>query len=283
LRPFLFLQLYKPVITRCLTNLTLWNCKPDGAPIITRGSHLLPVIYNDSTPAMLKVAHEAEERRGGLLMIWWNGKGAANVLAHDDNALLLERATGKASLLDMAHRGHDDEASRIMCKVAAKLHAPQRVSPPHLIPLTHWFASLFLAGEKYGGMFQQATLTARKLLNAPQDTTILHGDIHHQNILDFGTRGWLAIDPKGLAGERGFDFANIFCNPDMAIATTPGRLTQQVTIVADAAHLHSKRLLQWILAYAGLSAAWSLEDGYPKEAALTLEIAAIASAEITKQ
>jgi len=36
-----------------------------------------------------------------------------------------------------------------------------------------------------------------------------------------GPRGWLAIDPKGLCGERGFDFVNIFCNPDFALATAP--------------------------------------------------------------
>jgi len=26
---------------------------------------------------------------------------------------------------------------------------------------------------------------------------VLHGNIHHRNILDFGARGWLAIDPPG--------------------------------------------------------------------------------------
>lgn len=31
----------------------------------------------------------------------------------------------------------------------------------------------------------------------------LHGDLHHGNVLDFGASGWLAIDPKGLKGERG--------------------------------------------------------------------------------
>jgi streptomycin 6-kinase len=40
-------------------------------------------------------------------------------------------------------------------------------------------------------------------------------------VLDFGACGWLAIDPKRLAGERGFDFANIFTNPDLA---DPARL-----------------------------------------------------------
>ncbi len=62
-----------------------------------------------------------------------------------------------------------------------------------------------------------------------QGAALMAGDLHHRNILDFGSRGWLAIDPKGILGERGFDFANIFCNPDPAIATVPGRLAHQST------------------------------------------------------
>ena len=71
----------------------------------------------------------------------------------------------------------------------------------------------------------------------------------------------LPIDPKRLVGERGFDFANIFCNPDMEIATAPGRLARQADVVGEAAGLKRIRLLKWIVAYAGLSAAWILGDG----------------------
>jgi streptomycin 6-kinase len=59
------------------------------------------------------------------------------------------------------------------------------------------------------------------LLAEPREVGVLHGDLHHGNVLDFGVRGWLAIDPKGLLGERGFDFANIFTNPISQIR--PGR------------------------------------------------------------
>jgi streptomycin 6-kinase len=105
---------------------------------------------------------------------------------------------------------------------------------------------------------------------------VLHGDVHHGNVLDFGARGWLAIDPKGLIGERGFDFANIFCNPDVEIATAPGRLARQVAVVSEAARIERPRLLQWILAYAGLSAAWHLDAGDEKSAQLPLTVAEIA-------
>lgn len=51
---------------------------------------------------------------------------------------------------------------------------------------------------------------------------VLHGDVHHGNVLNFGARGWLAIDPRGLVGERAFDHANLLCNPDVATAAASG-------------------------------------------------------------
>ena len=99
-------------------------------------------------------------------------------------------------------------------------------------------------------------------------------------MLNFGARGWLAIDPKGLAGERGFDLANLFCNPDLRTATAPGRLARQATVVAKVAGLERGRLLRWILAWAGLSAAWTLEDGDDPEVALA--VAELAAAELAQ-
>ena len=90
----------------------------------------------------------------------------------------------------------------------------------------------------------------------------------------------LAIDPKGLICERVFDFANIFCNPDFETATQPGRLARQATIVAEAAGPDRQRLLQWILAYAGLSAAWIIGDG--DDPALPHAIAEAAAAELSE-
>jgi streptomycin 6-kinase len=230
---------------------------------------------------MLKVDAEAEERRGADLMAWWAGNGAARVLAHEGGALLLERASGDRSLVRMAHDGLDDEASRVICSVAARLHAPRDRPPPTLVPLSHWFAALEPAARQYGGVLVHAAATARDLLGAPRDVVVLHGDLHHGNVLDGGaSRGWLAIDPKGLVGERGFDFANIFCNPDHEIATAPGRLARQADVVAAAANLERVRLLQWVLAYAGLSAAWTLGEG--EDPALALAVAALAATDLAR-
>ena len=238
--------------------LALWQLEPDGEPIRTPTSRLLPVRRDDGLPAMLKVAHEPEERGGMAVMVWWAGDGAARVLAHQGDAVLLERAQGSRSLAWMARNGQDDEASRILCEVAARLHAPRDRPPPGLIPLEQWFIDLYPAAERHGGILRQAAAEARELLASPREVGVLHGDLHHDNVLDFGPRGWLAIDPKRLVGERGFDFANILRDPDIEVATSPGRLARQAEVIAQAAGLDRERLLRWVVAFAGLSAAWIL-------------------------
>jgi streptomycin 6-kinase len=185
-------------------------------------------------------------------MAWWEGF-AASLLAQVGEALLLERATGNRSLAAMARDGRDDEASRTLCEVAVKLHAPRGDPPPELIALPDWFRELWPAAERHGGLLVRAAAMARELLDEPRDVLPLHGDLHHDNVLDFGSRGWLAIDPKHLIGERGFDFANLLRNPDFTVATRPGRLARQASVIAEAANLERKRLLKWTFAFAGLS------------------------------
>jgi streptomycin 6-kinase len=258
-----------------------WGLVPDGDSIVTHSSRLLPVRWGGE-PAMLKIAVAPEEKWGVGLMIWWNGIGAARVIRHDDDAVLLERAIGRRSLAAMAAHGKDDEATCIICDVVAELHAPRQSPPPELVPLTDWFRELDPMASREGGILVRCAESARTLLANAHEVVPLHGDVHHGNILDFEGRGWLAIDPKRLVGERGFDYANLFCNPDDRIAMVPERLARQAHVVAAAARLERKRLLQWIIAWAGLSAAWSIEDGDNDRVKLTLQIAEIAAAELDK-
>jgi streptomycin 6-kinase len=259
--------------------LSQWRLTPDGAPIMTHSSRLLPV-RRDGVLAMLKIAMSEEERAGGVLMSWWSGDGAAKVLARDGDAILLERAEGDRSLAAFARQGRDDEACRIICDAVAKLHAQRGEPPEGLVPLEEWFCELEPAAAKHGGILIKAVAASRHLLESPRDKVVLHGDIHHDNILDFEARGWLAIDPKGLFGERGFDYANIFPNPDLEAATAAGCVARRATTIAEASGLERMRLLQWALAYAGLRAAWSINDGQTPEPLLT--VAEAAAAELAK-
>ncbi|MEB2514213.1 aminoglycoside phosphotransferase family protein [Pseudomonas sp. YuFO20] len=230
-----------------------WELTIDGDAFISLNGNLLPVRHH-GVPAMLKVSQELEEQAGNLLMAWWDGDGAAPVLEHDGAALLMERASGSVSLGHLVSCGQDDEATRILCAVADRLHAPHAKPVPALVPLEQRFEALWSAAATRRGIFEQCAKTARELLDAPRDVRVLHGDIHHGNVLDFGPKGWLAIDPKGLYGERGFDYANIFCNPDSKSALAPDCFSRRIDIVTQAADIDRLRLLQWVLAWTGLSA-----------------------------
>ena len=125
---------------------------------------------------------------------------------------------------------------------------------------------------------EMAEAAIARLKTLPEGDHLLHGDFHHDNVLDGGDRGWLAIDPKGLSGERGFEYANLFRNPDVEIALDPARLRRRAEIVAAASDLEPRRLLQWVRVYAVLGAAWSLESGH--DPAPGLAIGALAAAEL---
>lgn len=266
---------YEPA--ECSTPYLLrWGLVPDGDPITTPAARLLSVLLKGE-PAMLKLPCEDEECHGGVLVEWWGGEGAARALARGETALLLERTVGFGPLADMARAGRDDEAGRILCATVARLHTSRAKPLPELTPLTQWSGELEPAAAKHGGILARCTGTAHALLAEPREVGVLHDDLHHDNALDFGERGWLAIDTKRLLGERGFDFANIFTNPDLVdptrlVAAEPGRFGQRLEVTAEAAGLERQRLLRWIVTWAGLSAARFLSDS-DSLASIDLQIA----------
>jgi streptomycin 6-kinase len=255
-----------------------WRLEPDGAPFSTPSSVLAPVRFAGA-PAMLKIARVEEELVGNRVMAWWDGNGAAPVLRHDGEALLLERAQGSRSLAAMAVAGRksDDDATRILCVMAARLHAATGTAgapPAGPRSLEDWFRDLFVYSQGTTGFYARAARIARELLAVPRDVVVLHGDLHHGNVLDFGVHGWRAIDPKGIIGDRGFDFANILCNPDGEVAMRRGRLERQVGVIADAAGLAPDRILRWTVAWCGLSTTWFVLDNQPPDHTLRIGLAA---------
>jgi streptomycin 6-kinase len=254
-----------------------WQLMDDGEFFRAGNSLLQPVLF-EHRPAMLKIPLSDKEQAGVRLLACWDGKAAVNVYRYDADALLMERAVGEGSLRRMVLDGREDEANTIICTVVEQLHANGCAETGGLVPLASWFASLAGAAATHGGMFTACHAIADALLSDPQDLVALHGDIHYDNILDSGSRGWVAIDPKGLIGERGFDFANLFCNPDISVASAPGRLSRQAGLIARLSGIEPSRLLRWIIAWSGLMAAWMLEDG--EEPTLPLLAAELAAMEL---
>lgn len=244
-----------------------WGLTADGAACATASSVLQPV-RSAGRPAYLKLATVPEEAAGARVLRWWAGRGAADVLAACDDTLLLERAVGDGDLSALARSGveGDDEATRILCRVASALHrVDDRPRPEGIVDLRSWFRELFEHADAHplthAGLFPRAATMAESLLTSPLGDVVLHGDVHHGNVLDFGERGWLAIDPKSLHGDPAFDFANILCNPDLATATRPGRMDRTLRVIAEETGVEEERMLRWTLAWAGLSAAWSEGSG----------------------
>ncbi len=242
---------------------------PAGQPIVTSGSRLLPVVRG-AEPAMLKLPMGEHERLGYLPLQYWNGDGAARLLAHTGNgdAMLIERATGARSLSAMARGGADDEATAILCDAIAALQKPHGPAPAGLIPLETWFEDLFPMAQRHGGILARAAAAATEMLASQREIMPLHADLHHDNVLDFGERGWLAIDPKCVIGDRAFEYTILFCDPDLAdpeppVATLPGCFERRLEIVLAKSGLERRRLLMWILAWCGLSAAWFLAEDDP--------------------
>ncbi|WP_308796946.1 aminoglycoside phosphotransferase family protein [Agromyces silvae] len=246
-----------------------WRLRPDGDLTTTASSILMPVLTRGGAPAMLKIAHSEEEERGVGLLTALDGHGAARVLRHDRDAVLLERATGDRDLVDMVRDGDDDGATRIICETAAQIHAASPevfAAAPPLIDLRTWFRLLFEQADDHGTLHRRGADIAGELLDDAREPVALHGDLHHGNVLDFGDRGWLAIDPKGLVGEAGFDFANLLCNPSHERALMPGRLERQFGVVVEASGLERARLARWLVAWCALSSIWFAIDDDPAHA-----------------
>jgi streptomycin 6-kinase len=188
----------------------------------------------------------------------------------------MRRSDADQSLAELSHSGRDDETTKILCATVRQLHTDRDRPPPEdLVPLDVWFRSLASAIHP---LLARSFVVARELLADKRHAIPLHGDIHHGNVLYDNNRGWLAIDPKGLRGERAFDYSNIFCNPDFDVATVPAVFLRRLELVSQAASIDRCRMLKWVLAYAGLSAAWCMEDGDGVE--LRLAIVQIASREL---
>ena len=189
----------------------------------------------------------------------------------------MERATGSKHLLHMAREGEDDAATSCICHTIEQLHSKRSSAPPEeLLTLTDFFRSLALMAQQEGGLMAECATVAAELLNEQREPVVLHGDTHHGNILDFDRRGWLAIDPKRVTGERYYDYVSVLCNPDLETCTDPGRFARQLAVVINVTRLEPQRLLKWVMAHAALSAAWFLEDGERTRANRQLAVAHLA-------
>jgi streptomycin 6-kinase len=92
-----------------------------------------------------------------------------------------------------------------------------------------------------------------ELCDSMGEEVVLHGDLHHENILR-SDGGWVAIDPKGVIGEREYETGAFIRNR----GADAGRRADQL---AETLGLDGGRIRLWSWAQAHLAAAWAAEDG----------------------
>lgn len=231
----------------------IWKvARADGSPAVVKALKDFPDVY--------------DELRGAHYLKWRSGHGAVRLLGQDGRKMLLEYA-GERRLVDELNENGDTAATEIAAEVMGRLLAPSgRPYPADLQPLRERFGSLFkkAASEREAGnnsLYAEAASIADRLLDNPVTVVPLHGDLHHDNVL-FGARGWLAIDPKGVLGDPGFDAANWFYNPldrdDLCLQSK--RIARMAEVFGRALSQPPTAILDHAIAYGSLSASWHAED-----------------------
>lgn len=232
-------------------------------------AYVAPVTLADGREAVLKAQPPQDESRAEVAALAaLDGRGAVRLLWADADAgfALLERVQPGGTLEALED---DDEATRIIAAVMRQLWI-QPPSHPALIPLARWGAAFprHLAEHPADDPIPRDLIIAawdtwRDLLATAPAPRLLHGDLHHGNVLRSGD-AWLAIDPKGVIGDPAFDVAPLFYNPHprMAALGDVGPITRRrFEILAGELDLDPRRIAGWAFAGAVLSASWSAEAG----------------------
>lgn len=232
-------------------------------------SSVLALGTRNGTPVLLKIVREnGDEWRSGAVLKAFGGDGAVRVFEESDGAMLIERAVPGTALIEMAMAGHDDVATEILCGVMGRLWDPQRTAPA--VTIQDWG----VAFDRYLGtsddrlqhdLVSRAKSMFEDLARTQTAPILLHGDLHHYNVLLDEKRGWLVIDPKGVIGEREYEIGAVMRNPmeDFEEFAEPSVIERRVRTFETALGLNADRMLRWSFAQGILSAIWLLEDGFP--------------------
>ena len=243
-----------------------------GAHFELSYNYVVPARRPDGTEAVLKVGFPNPELERELQALrLYAGDGMCRLLEADDarHAMLLERLRPGEMLVGLA-RTDDEAATRIGADVMHRLWRPVSAlpDPSAFRPLAEWFRAFDHHRATYGGpgpfpapILERAEALASELLDSAPAVVLLHGDFHHSNVLSSRRAGWLAIDPKGMLGDPGYEVGPFLLNPDPRGPARDARvLRRRLDVFADELAYDRARLRDWGIAHAVLSACWSAED-----------------------
>jgi streptomycin 6-kinase len=191
---------------------------------------------------------------------------------------LLERLEPGEQLVNLVTCGYDDEATKILAGVIEKLVG--HTAPAECPSVAEWgkgFNRYVESGDAQISLdlVREARTVYEELVSSQRQTMLLHGDLQHYNVLFDYNRGWVAIDPKGVAGELEYEVGALLRNPveQPEFFSSLDIVERRLAILTSLLPLDRARTLKWAFAQAVLSAIWDVEDGYevqPNNPALQL-------------
>ncbi len=226
----------------------------------------------DGQPVVLKVLKKpGDEWRAGEILDAFDGNGVVRVYEYIDGAMLLERLSPGNSLARLALDGRDEEATSILADVIERMSARKPVKG--CATAEQWavgFQRYSATGDEQipGYLVEEAHQLYSELCASQRSPRLLHGDLHHYNVLFDAQRGWLAIDPKGVIAELEFELGAILRNPYERpdLFASPATVEKRLNHFARLLPLDCARALAWAFAQAVLSAIWLIEDGFAVDA-----------------
>ena len=233
-------------------------------------SYAASVVTADGKEAVLKLGVPNPELRTEIAALQAFADGPVVRLLEADaqrGALLLRRLRPGRPLSEML----DDEAATL---IAARLvrDVPVPVPRHHAFPSVEGWARAFdrlrarfdgATGPVPRGMVEKAERLLEDLRGSCSRDRLLHGDLHHDNILFDQRKGWVAIDPKGITGDPAYEAARLQHNPIPGfLGMGPPRAVamRRVEILSEILREDAVRLLGWAFFDAVLAACWSIEE-----------------------
>jgi streptomycin 6-kinase len=259
----LWLQRIPEIIAACETK---WSLKV-FPPFPLTYNYVAPCLCSDGTQAVLKIGfpRDREFQTEGEALAVFQGKGVEKLLQADkDHAvLLLEREIPGVPLSTLED---DEEATRILASVMKKLWKP--LPEKHdFISIAEWSNAISqyhgTSGPLPSYLVDKAERLFAELIASSAEPVLVHGDLHHENVLSSARAGWIAIDPKAVAAEPAYETAALLRNPRSKLQQHPELeqiLLRRILVLSEALHIDPHRIHQWGLAQTVLSAVWSAAD-----------------------
>jgi streptomycin 6-kinase len=169
----------------------------------------------------------------------------------------------------------DLEACEVVAGLYAELHVP---ALPQLRPLTayvdRWtgqLAALPRSAPLPRRLVEQAVSLGRSFVEDDASTgTMVHADLHYENVLAGDRAPWLAIDPKPVSGDPHYEPAPMLWNRwEELRGDLRTEVRRRFHTLVDVAGLDEERARDWVVVRMVLNASWDVVAGDVDEEWLT--------------